>query len=44
MTSGWIGPYISGETVTANHTWNKRGSYEIKVKAYSKIYLDKIKS
>jgi len=33
MTSGWIGPYVSGETVMANHTWSKRGSYEIKVKA-----------
>ncbi len=29
----WLGPYESGETVQANHTWTKEGSYEIKVKA-----------
>lgn len=28
----WLGPYDSGETVMINHTWNKKGSYEIKVK------------
>ncbi len=32
-TSGWIGPYPSGQTVTATHTWSSRGSYPIKVKA-----------
>jgi len=31
--SDWLGPYISGEEVTASHSWNSRGSYEIKVKA-----------
>jgi hypothetical protein len=31
--SGWIGPYNSGEEVSVSHTWDKRGSYEIKVKA-----------
>lgn len=25
--SGWQGPYISGETVSLNHTWNKKGAY-----------------
>jgi VCBS repeat-containing protein len=32
-TSGWIGPYESGEIVEEYHTWSKRGNYEIKVKA-----------
>ena len=32
-TSGWIGPYMSGDTASAFHTWTKRGSYIIKVKA-----------
>jgi len=32
-TSGWIGPYISGQTVTASHTWSTQGSHIIKVKA-----------
>jgi len=32
-TSGWVGPYNSGATATAKHTWKKTGSYEIKVKA-----------
>ena len=31
--SGWLGPYISGDTVNTFHTWTKRGSYNIKVKA-----------
>jgi formylglycine-generating enzyme required for sulfatase activity len=31
--SGWIGPLNSGEETSASHTWTKRGSYEIKVKA-----------
>ncbi len=29
----WFGPYNSGEIVKASHAWNKRGSYEIRVKA-----------
>jgi len=29
----WIGPYDSGEEVLVSHTWNKRGTYEIKAKA-----------
>ena len=31
--SGWIGPYESGEECTATHIWNKRGAYNIRVKA-----------
>jgi len=29
--SGWLGPYESGETVEATHSWNKIGIYNIKV-------------
>ena len=32
-SSGWIGPYNSGETVTAKHKWIIKGNYEIRVKA-----------
>ena len=32
-TSGWLGPYKSGETVKVSHIWTKSGVYEIKVKA-----------
>lgn len=32
-TSGWIGPYESGQIATASHFWNVIGSYSIKVKA-----------
>ncbi len=32
-TSEWLGPYDSGNTVNAAHTWNDKGDYEIKVKA-----------
>ena len=31
--SSWLGPYNSGETVEANHSWSKKSSYNIKVKA-----------
>ncbi|HEC89103.1 MAG TPA: PKD domain-containing protein, partial [Thermoplasmatales archaeon] len=31
--SGWIGPYKSGEVCQASHSWTKKGSYQVKVKA-----------
>ncbi|MCX6667348.1 MAG: PKD domain-containing protein [Euryarchaeota archaeon] len=31
--SDWLGPYDSGVTVDASHTWTEKGSYQIKVKA-----------
>jgi len=31
--SGWIGPFESGGTCTASHSWSKPGNYSIKVKA-----------
>ncbi|MCD6330747.1 MAG: PKD domain-containing protein, partial [Thermoplasmata archaeon] len=31
--SEWLGPYESGETISASHTWEKKGEYEIRVKA-----------
>ncbi len=31
--SGWIGPFESGAIASANHSWSKKGAYEIKVKA-----------
>ena len=31
--SGWYGPFSSNEVANASHTWMKRGTYEIKVKA-----------
>jgi len=32
-TSGWKGPYNSGQTVSASHIWAAKGTYQIKVKA-----------
>ena len=32
-TSGWVGPYNSGATGTASHTWSKQGSFSVKVLA-----------
>jgi outer membrane protein assembly factor BamB len=29
----WIGPYTSGETITINHSWAKKGTYTIKARA-----------
>ena len=31
--SDWIGPYASGEICTANHTWDKKGDFQVRVKA-----------
>lgn len=31
-TGGWFGPYDSGQTGSASHTWNEPGNYSIKVK------------
>ena len=31
--SGWVGPFASGATGNATHVWNKKGNYQIKVKA-----------
>lgn len=32
-TSGWVGPYNSGQTASAKKTWDSQGNYEIKVVA-----------
>jgi len=31
--TSWLGPYDSGEEVNVSHSWSKRGTYEVKVKA-----------
>jgi len=31
--SGWLGPYDSGDTVEASHTWTEGGLYDVRVKA-----------
>jgi nitroreductase len=31
--SGWVGSSASGETISVSHTWSKKGTYDIKVKA-----------
>jgi len=31
--TGWLGPYNSGETCEAKHSWSEDGKYNIKVKA-----------
>ena len=38
--SGWIGPYESGESCIATHTWYENGSYQIKVKAKDNCNLE----
>jgi len=32
-SSGWLGPYNSGETCEASHVWSEKDDYQIKVKA-----------
>jgi len=31
-TSEWLGPYVSGQTICANHSWSQKGTYAIQVK------------
>ncbi|KAA0005256.1 MAG: hypothetical protein FE039_02025 [Thermoplasmata archaeon] len=38
--SKWLGPYQSGETVTATHSWTGARAYEIKVKAKDQHNLE----
>ena len=38
--SSWIGPYLSGENVSANHTWEEEEDFEIKVKAKDHLDLE----
>jgi len=33
-TESVVGPYYSGEEISASHTWSKHGSYTLKVKAF----------
>jgi len=32
-TSGWLGPYDSGQIINATHKWKMQGNYNIRVKA-----------
>jgi hypothetical protein len=32
-SSAWLGPYASGSTISASHSWSALGNYTIKVKA-----------
>jgi hypothetical protein len=32
-TTGWVGPYLSGDKITQSHTWSTKGTYTIKAKA-----------
>jgi hypothetical protein len=32
-STGWLGPYLSGEKIKAYHIWKENGTFEIKVKA-----------
>ncbi len=32
-SSGWIGPYEPGETISVSHVWSDEGTYQIKAKA-----------
>jgi Clostripain family len=32
-TTGWLGPYDSGEQITINHTWQTKATFTIKAKA-----------
>jgi hypothetical protein len=33
LTSGWLGPYVSGTLIHVQHTWTVKGVYNVKAKA-----------
>ena len=33
MTTDWLGPYTSGETITLEHSWSEQGTYNITARA-----------
>jgi hypothetical protein len=33
LNSGWVGPYNSGQSASASHSWAVSGNYDVKVKA-----------
>lgn len=39
-TSGWLGPYGSGQKCTSQHSWSQKGDYQIKVKARDRLYAE----
>lgn len=41
-SSGWIGPYISGEEIIVSHAWDDPGTYKIRAKAMD-VYYDESK-
>jgi outer membrane protein assembly factor BamB len=43
-TSGWLGPFNSGETVSASHQWTVPGTYNITVKAKDALYYSSIET
>jgi hypothetical protein len=40
ISTGWIGPYLSGEEIIINHSWSKKGDYSIRCKAKDVIYVE----
>jgi pyrrolidone-carboxylate peptidase len=36
-STGWLGPYNSGEQASAHHSWNAQGTYVIKIQARDTI-------
>jgi len=40
--SGWLGPYTSGQKCTSQHSWSKKGNYQIKVKARDSLYEESL--
>ncbi len=32
-TTGWVGPYVSGQFAALNHQWNTQGTFTVKAKA-----------
>ena len=40
--SEWIGPFASGESCEVNYSWEKRGEYEVQVKARDEHELESV--
>lgn len=39
-SSGWFGPFVSGQTITVNHTWVESKTYLVEVKAVDECLFE----
>ena len=38
--TGWVGPFMSGQPCNAQHSWDEKGDYQVKVKSRDRCYAE----